>query len=303
MTAVAVLPPYRAGVAADPEWMTGFARAAESLGFESVYAVEHVAVPVGHAEEYPYSATGRMPLDDDCPIPDPLDLLSFLAARTRTIGLGTGVLVGPHHHPLVLAKRLSTIDNLSGGRLHVGIGVGWMAEEVESTGAEFRTRGRRVDELLAALRAVWDAGEDGAGSGFEGEFFTFGRLHSSPAPLRPGGVPVHVGGHSEAAARRAGRWGDGLHPLGLDDEGVRARWSLARRTAEEAGRDPEALTLTLTVPGRGLDAAALAHAEKLGAGRVVVSTAGDGDLDEVVDLLAGVADRIGLSGGTAGAHA
>lgn len=301
MTAVAVLPPYRAGVAADPEWMTGFALAAEELGFESIYTVEHVAVPVGYAEAYPYSATGRMPLADDCPIPDPLDLLAFLAARTERIGLGTGVLVGPHHHPLVLAKRLSTVDNLSGGRLHVGIGVGWMAEEVESTGAAFRTRGRRVDELLAALRAIWDVGEDGAGRAFEGEFFSFGRLHSSPHPAQPGGVPLHVGGHSEAAARRAGRWGDGLHPLGLDDDGVRARWALARRTAEEHGRDPDALTLTLTLSGRDLDAAALAHAEDLGAGRVVVSTAGDGDLAEVVDVLAGVAERLELQNGRAGA--
>ncbi|MFM7069820.1 MAG: TIGR03619 family F420-dependent LLM class oxidoreductase, partial [Actinomycetes bacterium] len=150
-----LLPPYRSGVTADPSWIVPFVTQAEALGFESFYAVEHVVVPVGHAAAYPYSESGRMPLADDCPIPDPLDLLAFVAGHTTTLGLGTGVVVGPHHHPLVLAKRLATIDQLSGGRLSVGLGVGWMREELEATGVDFTTRGRRLDELIRAMRAVW----------------------------------------------------------------------------------------------------------------------------------------------------
>src|SRR4051812_49424952 len=109
-----ITPPYRANVASDPIWMTSFVQAAEEAGFESVYAVEHISVPAGFAEVYPYSETGRWPLPTDCELPDPLELLMFLAARTERIVLATGILVATQHHPLMLAKRLSTVDVLSG---------------------------------------------------------------------------------------------------------------------------------------------------------------------------------------------
>lgn len=286
-----VLPPYRAGVVADPEWMTAFAVGAERLGFDSLYAVEHVVVPTIYDETYPYSESGRMPLPADCPIPDPLDLLAFLAGRTERLVLGTGVVVGPHHHPLILAKRLATIDRLSGGRMLLGVGVGWMREELESTGVDFSTRGRRLNEVLAAMRAVW-ADEV---SGFDGEFFSFDKVRSEPRPVQSGGVPIHIGGHSEAAARRAGRYGDGFHPLGLDDDELVARWRLVRRTAEDCGRDPDALELCTTLFVGSVDAAAVEHAASLGVSRIVCSTA-SADWSRLSDELAAAADRVGLSG-------
>lgn len=285
-----LLPPYRAGVTADPEWMVPFARSAEALGFESVYAVEHVVVPVVHAAAYPYSDSGRMPLADDCPIPDPLDLLAFLAGTTSTLRLGTGVVVGPHHHPLVLAKRLATIDRLSGGRMTVGLGVGWMREELAATGVDFATRGRRLDELVRALRAVWSGGP----ASFDGEFFSFDSVRSEPQPLQPGGVPVHIGGHSEAAARRAGRLGDGFHPLGLDDDLLADRWALVRRTAEAHDRDPDAVELSVTLPVTAVDAAAVERLTRLGVARIVCSTAATGR-DEAVDEMAAMAGRVDLA--------
>lgn len=293
-----VLPPYRAGVAADPDWMGTFARRAEELGYESIYTVEHVVVPRRYEERYPYSESGRMPLTSDCPIPDPLDLLAFLAGRTSRIRLATGVLVGPHHHPLVLAKRLATIDRLSGGRMVAGLGVGWMAEELEATGVDFSTRGARLDELMAAMRRVWQAGEDGAA--FHGRFFSFEGVRSEPRPVQPGGVPLHVGGHSEAAARRCGRHGDGLHPLGLEAPELQQRWLLARRTAEQVGRDPDALELTVTHPITSLTPEVVERAESLGVHRIVCSTAGS-ELDEALDALAAAADRVGLAAPPAGA--
>ena len=286
-----VLPPYRAGVTADPDWMTTFAVGAEQLGYDSLYTVEHVVVPTVYDENYPYSESGRMPLPADCPIPDPLDLLAFLAGRTERILLGTGVVVGPHHHPLILAKRLATIDRLSGGRMLLGVGVGWMREELESTGVDFSTRGRRLDEILAAMRAVW---ADDV-SGFDGEFFSFTDVRSEPRPVQAGGVPIHIGGHSEAAARRAGRYGDGFHPLGLDDDELVARWALARRTAEDAGRDPDALELCTTLFVGSVDEAAVDHAASLGVSRIVCSTA-SADWSRLSDELAATADRVGLSG-------
>ena len=288
-----LLPPYRSGVTADPSWMVPFVRDAERLGFESVYSVEHVVVPVGHAAAYPYSESGRMPLADDCPIPDPLDLLAFVAGTTTSLRLGTGVVVGPHHHPLVLAKRLATIDQLSGGRMTLGVGVGWMREELAATGVEFSTRGRRLDELIAAMRQVWSGGP----ASFDGEFFAFDSVRSEPQPFQQGGVPIHIGGHSPAAARRAGQMGDGFHPLGLDDALLAERWDLVRRTAVDAGRDPERIELSVTLPVSAVDSAAVDRFAAVGVTRIVCSTAAV-DRNQVTDDLAALAARVELSGPT-----
>lgn len=282
---IGVLPPYRAGVVADPGWITDFAVMAERAGVESLYLVEHVAVAAGYADGYPYSDSGRMPLAEDCPVPDPLELTAFLAARTTRLRFGTGVLVGPHHHPLTLAKRLATLDALSGGRIAAGFGVGWMREEVEATGAAFSTRGRRTTELLAALRVALQ--DDPAT--FHGEFFDFEAMRVHPRPSAP--IRLDVGGHAEAAALRAGQVGDGMHPLGLDDETLAERWALCRRSAEEAGRDPDGLQLTITLPLQSVDAATVSRAHRLGAHRIVCSTAtaDAADLEEHVRAAVDVA--------------
>lgn len=269
-----ILPPYRTGVTADPDWMIAFAQLAESLEFESIYVVEHVVVPAGYAATYPYSETGRMPLPEDCPIPDPLELLAFLAAVTDRIVLATGILVLPEHNPLILAKRLATIDVLSGGRMRLGVGVGWMREELEAVGIDFDTRGARTDELIDAMRTLW-TGDEGS---YAGEFFSFERAVSRPQPLQAGGIPIHIGGHSNAAARRAGRVGDGFQPLGLDGEKLAQRLALLRRTAVDAGRDPDAIELSLGGLLDVTDADAIKRAEDQGADRLVISTR-FGDLD------------------------
>ncbi len=285
-----ILPPYRAGVCADPAWMLGFARHAEGLGFESLYVVEHVVVQAGYDERYPYSPTGRMPLPDDCPIPDPLDLLAFLAGGTERIVLGTGILVAPEHHPLQLAKRLATVDVLSGGRMRLGVGVGWMREELEALGVDFPSRGRRTDEVIEAMRAVWTNDE----ADFHGEFFSFERIISRPRPVRAGGVPIHIGGHAPAAARRAGRIGDGFQPLGLDEAALVDRVALMRTAAAEAGRDPDAIELSL---GGLLDATGPEQVETAaaqGAHRMVLSTR-SGDLDEVRSQMDDFVERVPLA--------
>lgn len=281
-----VLPPYRSGVVADPEWMIGFARAVEECGFESLYVVEHVAVREGYAAAYPYASGGRMPLPDDCPIPDPLDLLAFLAAHTRRVVLATGVLVLPEHQALPLAKRLATIDVLSGGRMRLGIGVGWMREELESVGIDFATRGARTDELIQALRLIW-ASEVAS---FHGRHVTFDGMISRPQTLALTGVPIHIGGHSPAAARRAGRLGDGFQPLGLDDETLSERLRLVWETAVAQGRDPERIELSLGGLLDTVDADAIAKAERFGATRMVLSTR-DADLDVVRGQLEAFAER------------
>jgi probable F420-dependent oxidoreductase len=272
-----LLPPYRLGVASDPVWMDAFSRHADEVGFESLLTVEHVAVPVGYESRYPYNDTGRMPLPEDCELPDPLDLLAWLAARTERIQLGTGILVLPEHHPLQLAKRCATIDRLSGGRLFLGVGVGWMREEVEALGIDPDERGSRTDEAIDALRVIWRYDEPT----FDGQHFRFGPVRSHPKPAQAT-IPILVGGHSKAAARRAGERGDGFFPLGLSGEALDERWAQVRQFAEAAGRDPA--SIGLTVGGLLDDDEAITTAMATGAERVVLSTRTD-DLDDLRHLM------------------
>ncbi len=289
----AVIAPAAANVTANPVWMTEFAQHVEACGFESIVVVEHAVVVSKYSSEYPYDASGKMELADDCQIPDPLDLLAFLASSTTTLGLATGVLVLPNHHPVVLAKRLATIDALSGGRLRVCAGMGWMREEIEASGVDFDTRGRRADEQLQVLRKLWEeTGPEGAE--FDGEFFKFSNAMSYPKPAQTGGVPLHIGGHSKAAARRAGRHGDGLQPLGVMGDQLTALVDLMRRTADDAGRDGAALELSL---GHLVTKIDQARAEKLvaqGADRIVLAASPTADLQQAKDELSACAERLGL---------
>lgn len=291
---VGILPPYRSGIASDAESMVRFARHAEACGFESIYTVEHVVVAAGYTTRYPYSDTGRMPLPEDCELPDPLELLAYLAASTTTLRLGTGVLIGPHHHPLVLAKRLATLDRLSGGRLQAGLGVGWMREELEATGVDPSTRGRRLDDLIPAMRAVW---RDEVAT-HHGDFFRFDDVRSHPKPAQRcggvAGVPIHIGGHSRAAAQRAGRLGDGYQPIGLAPDLLAVRLAEMRSAADGAGRDPASIEVTLGCALGDLTIERIEALRRAGAHRVLVGTGGE-DLGALLDSMARGADAVGLS--------
>ena len=287
----AVIAPVAAGVTADPAWMGPFARHVEACGFESVVAVEHTVLMTSYTSVYPYDASGRVELSPDCPVPDPLDLLAFLAGQTSTLGLATGVLVLPNHHPVVLAKRVATIDALSGGRLRLAVGMGWMKEELEACGAPFAARGGRADEQLAVMRLLWEHGPDGASH--HGEFFDFDNAACYPKPKRR--IPIHIGGHSHAAARRAGRLGDGFQPLGVGGAELAELVATMRQSAERAGRDADALELSLGHLVAKIDADRAARLAELGANRVVLAMPSVGELDEARDLLSACAQRLGLT--------
>ncbi|MDA3630521.1 LLM class F420-dependent oxidoreductase [Saccharopolyspora sp. WRP15-2] len=288
----AVIAPVSAGVTARPEWIGGYAEHLEACGFESLVAVEHAVVVSRYSSTYPYASSGKMELADDLDIPDPLELLCFLAARTTRLKLATGVLVLPNHHPVVLAKRLATIDALSGGRLRLCVGMGWMKEEIEACGADFATRGRRADEQIDVLRALWaDSSPDGVDH--HGEFFDFDGAMSYPKPVG-GNIEIHIGGHSVAAARRAGRRGDGLQPLGVAGEELAKLVDVMRSEAEAAGRDPDALELSL---GHAVSRITPEKAESLaerGAHRIVLQPTPTADLEEAKDELSACAERLGL---------
>ena len=176
----AVIAPVAAGVTAEPAFVSAFAQHLEACGFESIVAVEHTVLMSQYDSVYPYDPSGRVELSADCAVPDPLDLLAFVAGQTHRLGLATGVLVLPNHHPVVLAKRVATVDALSGGRLRLCVGMGWLKEEIEACGAEFTSRGRRADEQLEVMRLLWEHRPDGAS--FHGEFFDFDHAMCYPKP-------------------------------------------------------------------------------------------------------------------------
>lgn len=219
------------------EGAEALAAACDATGVESVWTVEHTVVPAGYASAYPYSRDGRMPGPESSPIPDPLVWLTWVAAHSDRVRLATGILILPQRNPVVLAKEVATLDAMSRGRVMLGIGVGWLAEEFAALGVPFSARGQRTDEYVAALRELWTAPEPS----FHGDFVDFERALSEPKPTqRP--VPIHVGGHSVAAARRAGRLGDGFFPVRAKD--LDALLPEMRAAAEAAGRDPDAIEVT-----------------------------------------------------------
>ncbi len=251
----------------DPAQAVELAQAAEAAGFESLWTVEHTIVPGGYKSAYPYDTSGKMAGgQNDFPLPDPLIWMAFVAAATTRIKLATGILILPQHNPVLAAKQIATLDHMSGGRVLLGIGVGWLKEEFEALGVPFEERGARTDEYIVAMRELWSADRPT----FAGRFVSFKEAYCRPQPTHKH-VPIIVGGHSEAAARRAGRLGDGFFPArGAPGDLI----AVAHRAAEAAGRDPAKLEITASLPD---DLADLAAMRRQGVTRVLVpSSSGAG---------------------------
>ncbi len=234
------------GPVAEGPAAAGCMRAVEAAGFDSVWTVEHVLVPVGYESTYPYARSGRMPGGETAVFPDPLIWLAYVAAVTETLLLGTGILILPQRNPAVAAKEAASLDRLSGGRLRLGIGVGWLEEEFDALGVPFAGRGARTDAYVAAMRALWTGQE----VTLEDEYQRWTKVVSLPTPTN-GTVPIVVGGHSEAAGRRAGRIGDGFFPGKGSLETLANLFTVMRQAAEDAGRDPSAIEVTAGAPALG----------------------------------------------------
>jgi probable F420-dependent oxidoreductase len=252
----------------DPQAAIALAQAAEAAGFESLWTVEHTIVPAGYASTYPYDPSGKMAGGrSDISLPDPLIWMAFVAAATSRIKLATGIMILPQHNPVIAAKQIATLDHLAGGRIVLGIGVGWLKEEFAALGVPFAERGARTDEYIAAMRELWSAERPT----FRGRFVAFEGAYCRPQPANKS-VPIIVGGHSEAAALRAGRLGDGFFPArGASAELI----ATARRAAAAAGRDPDRLEVTASLPD---DLGELDRLRALGVTRVVVPAAGGAGL-------------------------
>jgi probable F420-dependent oxidoreductase len=237
----------------DAQALVGLASRAEELGLDSVWVHDHV-FNVGHV----FDRIGGKPYYE------PLTLLSFVAARTERVRLGTSVLVLPYHNPIRLAKTAATLDVLSGGRLILGVGVGSIEGEMRAMGSPFAERGVVSDEAIAVMRALWTQ-EDPR---FDGKYSRFAGMKFSPKPLQKPSIPLVIGGISRSAIRRAARLGDGWQPLGLSPEALGPSIALLRDEAATHGRDastiPVSIAMGLGAPGsRGRHALGKTSAEVL----------------------------------------
>jgi probable F420-dependent oxidoreductase len=246
------------GQTATPEALETLVARGEALGFSSVVIADHIVFPVTIRSKYPYTVSGAFPGQGDQL--EQLSLMAFIAGKTRALRLISSVMILPHRNPVVTAKMLATIDVLSGGRVTVGVGVGWMREEFEALGApDFDRRGAASDEYIRIFKTLWT--QDPAS--FQGEFYRFASIRCLPHPVQKPHPPIWIGGHSKAALRRVARLGAGWHPVGanpatpLRPPEMRARLDELHRLTEAEGRDPSTLTISYKAPiydaGQGVD--------------------------------------------------
>jgi probable F420-dependent oxidoreductase len=232
--------------AVKPEELVRFAQRAEALGFYCITIADHVIVPTHISVPYPYTVDGKYPgtgyhLET-------LTTMSFLAGATDRIRFITSVMILPYRNPIVTAKMLASLDVLSGGRVIVGAGVGWMKEEFETIRTEaYEERGKVTDEYIAAFRELWTSNKPS----FNGKYCSFSDIIFLPKPVQKPTIPIWIGGHSKQAIRRAARLGDGWHPIGgvptipLEPEGIKKDLEMLVDYALKAGRDPKQIRIVL----------------------------------------------------------
>jgi probable F420-dependent oxidoreductase len=216
------------------------ARRAEALAYDSLWTVDRLLWPV--APQTPYGATpdGSLP-GEYKRVLDPLDVLTFVAGHTTTIALGTSVLDIPYYSPVMLARRVTTLDVLSSGRVRLGLGLGWSKDEHDAVGASMRQRGARADEFLAVMRAIWatDPAE------FTGTFYTLPRSVIETKPVQKPHPPIYMAAFVPAALNRIARLADGWNPVGIPVDGMHQMFENVKQMAREAGRDPSTLQLVV----------------------------------------------------------
>jgi probable F420-dependent oxidoreductase len=239
------------------------ARKAEELGFESFWCAEHPFIPVHATSRFQGAADGIIP-ESYSHFVDPFVALGRASGTTRRIKLGTGIVLVPERHPLLLAKEVSTLDLFSGGRFLFGIGAGWLREETEIMGGDFDHRWTQVRESVLAMKELWTKAE----ASFQGRYYKFPPVRSYPKPVQKPHPPVILGGAAKNVLERVAAWGDGWLPNRVTPEKLRESRATLDRLAKEAGRDPS--SITISVYGQPADRDLIKRFHDAGATRVVV---------------------------------
>jgi len=226
------------GPVATAEAVSKVAQRAEALGFDSLWTIERLLYPVKPQTPYPVTPDGSLPEPYRHAL-DPLEALTFAAAQTKAIALGTSVLDIPYYNPVMLARRLTTIDFLSNGRLQVGLGLGWSKDEMDAVGADMKKRGAMADEFLQVLKAIWttDPVE------FHGKFYQVPKSYIDPKPVQRPHPPIYLAAFAPPALKRLATMADGWNPVAIPIEGMAQMFDGIKLMAKEAGRDPSALKM------------------------------------------------------------
>jgi probable F420-dependent oxidoreductase len=226
------------GPVAGPDALVAVAQRAEALGFDSLWVLDRILYPVNPRTPYPATRDGVLP-DLYKRVLDPLETLTFVAAHTRRVALGTSVLNLPWYPPVLLARRLTTLDVLSGGRLRVGFGMGWSLDEYEAAGAPWHERGKRADEIIAALKTIWttDPVE------FRGQYYRIPKSVIGPKPVQKPHPPIYMAAYTPPAMKRVAKEANGWFPVGVPLSALAGMFEGIKGMAKEAGRDPAALEL------------------------------------------------------------
>jgi len=247
------------GPCADPDGAVRVAQLAEQAGFDSVWTGEHVVLP--DPRETP------SPAHPQTEMLDPAVALSFVAAHTESIRLGTGIVILPQRNPVVLAKEMASVDVLSRGRLMLGVAAGYLHQEFAAIGAPFAERGARTDEAIDVIRALWTQEHPT----FEGQFWSFSGIDAQPRPVQQPSPPIVVGGHSAAAHRRAVRQGNGWYGFALDVESTRAGLEGLERAREETTRPDDLGELEISItPPADVSAEDVERYAELGVDRLIL---------------------------------
>ena len=227
------------GSAVGPDALVSVAKRAEELGFDSLWVLDRILWPVNPRAPYPIG-DGSLPVKYKSVL-DPLEALTFAAAHTRRVALGTSVLNLPWYTPVLLARQLTTLDILSGGRLKVGFGIGWSPDEYEAAGAAWQERGKRADELIQALKKIWttDPVE------FHGKYYRIPKSVIGPKPVQKPHPPIYMAAYTPSAMKRVATEASGWFPVGIPLSGIGPMFEGIKGMAKEAGRDPSALELIL----------------------------------------------------------
>jgi probable F420-dependent oxidoreductase len=228
------------GPVATADAVSKVAQRAEALGYSSLWTVERFLYPVAPQTPYPVTPDGSLP-EPYKHVLDPLDALTFAAAQTEKIGLGTSVLDMPYYNPVLLARRLSTIDFLSNGRLRVGLGLGWSKDEMDAARADMKKRGAMADEFLQVLKAVWTTNP----VEFHGKFFQLPKSYIYPKPIQKPHPPIYLAAFAPAALKRLAALADGWNPVAIPAAGMQQMFEQIKQLAKDAGRDPSELSMVV----------------------------------------------------------
>jgi len=228
------------GSLSTPEAVAKVAQRAEALGYDSLWTIERLLWPVKPQTPYPATPDGSLP-EVYKHVLDPLETLTFAAAHTKTIALGTSVLDIPYHNPVMLARRLTTLDQLCNGRLRLGLGLGWSKDEMDAMGADMKKRGAMADEFLPVLKAVWTSNP----VEFQGKFYHVPKSYIGPKPVQKPHPPIYMAAYAPAALKRVAAMANGWNPVGIPVDGMAQMFGSLKQMAKDAGRDPSSLELVV----------------------------------------------------------